>query len=424
MNCQKSQWLVKSRIYSHDGVRLFFFAQDVMTINQEPSPMTLVNPMPAVDVEPNVSIEQGYFIFTLMPSLRCSLNCPHCYLTLEQRRHSPIMSLDDLQIACTKIDAYFTARQIPRRKIVCYWYGGEPTEMGQDYFTRAADLINATFCESKGYAVKHVVLSSLLIVDESWYPIFDKYGKGEVQTSFDGLMRGGNYVKRWEEKVRKVVDYGLRLATISVVNRELIDQSPEDVLDYLGDLGVAESGWLPFMWNEQNNGDNYNTFAPRMDEYSDFMIRLCQHWLKRKMEGRHMPHIGQMSFILGQKDMPLLSNVAGQTLFLLPDGDFVLPDYKNGYQEFMQPFGNILSQSFEEVLTSPARRKYLRRQTLRNRNPECLSCEHIDKCVMEFWKDNRAGDDCFGAKKFVNWVVENAPVLENAYGENSSFALY
>ena len=69
------------------------------------------------------SIENGYFIFTLMPSLRCSLNCPHCYLSKEQRRNSPIMKLEDLEIACQKVDDYYQKNNIKNKLIVFYWYG-------------------------------------------------------------------------------------------------------------------------------------------------------------------------------------------------------------------------------------------------------------------------------------------------------------
>ncbi len=122
--------------------------------------------------------------------------------------------------------------------------------------------------------------------------------------------------------------------------------------------------------------------------------------------------IGQMAFILTQAKRNRLANVAAQTLFLLPDGAFVLPDYRDGWHEFMQPFGNILQQSFDEVLTSPARRAYLRRQATRNGNADCLACDHGDKCVMEFWKPNRPGDDCFGGRGYVEWVLANAGRIE------------
>lgn len=350
------------------------------------------------------SIESGYFVFTMMPSLRCSLNCPHCYLSKEQRRSSEILSIESLGLACEKVADYYRRRVLKEKTIVCYWYGGEPTEMGQEYFENAVATIGKAFPEGDGYTVRHTVLSSLIKIDPSWHDLFHKYCDGEIQTSFDWKMRGEGYVRHWKKSVRSARSSGLRVSTISVVNREILELGPENVLNYLTDLGIAETSWLPFMWNEQNDGGAYTRFAPTMRAYSEFMVQLTRHWMNLKAIGANPPEIGQLRFILEQQAKGGLANIAGQTLFLLPNGDFVLPDYRNGCQEFMQPFGNILNQSFDEVLSSPERRAYLRKQVLRNGNIDCGGCSHGGHCLMEFWKENREGDDCFGAKGYIEWL--------------------
>lgn len=355
------------------------------------------------------SIESGYFIFTLMPSLRCSLNCPHCYLTKEQRRNSEIMSLDNLKITAQKVDEYYDKKNITNKVIVFYWYGGEPTEMGKDYFDKATVILNEIFTKEKGYYTKHTVLTSLLTIDEKiWFPFFKEYGDGHFQSSFDGLMRGKNYVKKWEEKIKLAKEYGLEIGTISVVNHELLKTGAKNVMKYLADLQIKETSFLPFMWNEQNDGKAYNKYAPTMNAWSDFMIEASEYYFEEKGKGNFVPEIGQLSFILHQAKQNMMANIAGQTLFLLPNGDFVLPDYKNGYQEYMRYFGNILKEDFQSVLQSKGRRDYLRKQVLRDGNEECLNCDHADKCVMEFWKKNREDDDCFGGKRYVDWLLEYA----------------
>ena len=169
------------------------------------------------------SVENGYFIFTLMPSLRCSLNCPHCYLSTEQRRTSPIMEIKDLKIAAEKVDQYYQTRDLKEKIVVFYWYGGEPTEMGIDYFTEATEMLNSIFSKEKGYITKHTILTSLLTIDtDIWFPFFKKYCDNHFQTSFDGMMRGKNYVKKWEEKVKKAKEFGLDVGTISVINTEIL----------------------------------------------------------------------------------------------------------------------------------------------------------------------------------------------------------
>lgn len=352
------------------------------------------------------TIESGYFVLTLMPSLFCHLRCPHCYLSLTERKDRTTLSPELIEEACRKIDAYWDARGITKRTVICYWYGGEPTSMGIPMFSDMADRINAVFDPAKGYDVRHTVLTSLVSMKDDWFDVFRKYGGNHFQTSYDGDMRGGPYVKKWDRRVRESVAAGLEVSTISVVNREILEQGPVKTLDYLSDLGVVETSWLPFMWNDQNATGAYDRYAPTMNAWSDYMMALTERWMERKSSGLHVPEIGQMRFILAQGGRGLFANIAGQTMFLMPNGDFVLPDYRSGWKEFMQPFGNIVTQEFGDILNSLARRTYIRRQVTRNRNADCLSCEHADKCVMEFWKDNREGDDCFGGKRYVEWLLE------------------
>lgn len=369
--------------------------------------------IPARDVRINqqhaASIEQGHFVLTMMPSLYCDLDCPHCYLSKAERRDPTRLMNQAIAKVLHNIDAFYDRRGVHRKTIHAYQYGGEPTSMGVEAFTSMLDTIDGVFTPQKGYDVRHTILTSLIDVDlDTWMPIFRDRCGGFLQTSFDGRMRGGRYIRKWDSRMREARQKGLTLSTISVVNSRILADGPEATLNYLSELGVVEASFLPFMWNEQNDGKKYDTLAPTMAAWSDFMISLSEHWLHLREQGAQVPEIGQMRFILAQQDMiSPVANIAGQTLFLMPNGDFSLPDYQNGWQEYMNRFANGVSQDFEAVLTSPRRRAYLRRQMTRNGNPECLSCPHSDKCVMEFWKSNRPGDDCFGGRRYVDWVVEN-----------------
>jgi len=360
-------------------------------------------------IQKSYSIEEGFFVFTMMPSLRCSLNCPHCYLSLDQRRNSDIMKLEDLAIICGKVNDYYMEKMGPdkAKTIAFYWYGGEPTEMGLDYMNEAFDIIESIYTPAQGYKVEHIVLSSLITVSEEWFEFFKDRCDGKVQTSFDGFMRGKNYVKKWEKKVLAAVDYGLKVSTLSVVNHEMIEIGGKGIMDYLNNLNVVESGFLPFMLNDQNEGDKYGKFAPTMNRFSDFMIDLSRRWNDLKEIDLSTPHVGTINYILGRDGAPARANVAGQTLFLMPNGDFCLPDYRNGHHEYMRVFGNILKDDFKTVLTSKERRDYIRKQYLRNGNKDCVRCEEKNNCLMEFWKENKVDDDCFGAKKYINWLKDN-----------------
>lgn len=359
------------------------------------------------------SIENGYFVLTMMPSLFCPYNCSHCYLSKEQRRDSYVMPISDVRRILIKIDEYYSKSGIQNKKIVAYFYGGEPLSMGLDYFEQMMSVFSEVLSKEKGYTVNHIILTSLLGEDlDIWGPFVEKYCDGYLQTSFDGLMRGKGYLKKWERKVKEAVDGGLNVGTISVVNSELIKAGADSTIDYLSELGIVETGWLPFMENLQNKGIKYDKYAPSMTAFNDFMIALLDRWSWRTHNNYYSPRIGEAMFAANNLSVSGMNNLAVQTLFLLPNGDICLPDYRDGYTEYMNVFGNILKESFLDVLHSPKRQEYLRRQLFRNHNPECQECEFSQSCLLEFAKPFRENDECFGAKRFIEYLSQHSDAIK------------
>lgn len=362
-----------------------------------------------------------------MPSLYCDLDCPHCYLSVAERRDPNRLSNDDLKKVLQHVDEYYDARKIASKSIHAYHYGGEPTSMGLQAFEEMLDTIDTTLAPSKGYRVRHTILTSLVEVDlDEWGPIFKHRCGNFLQTSYDGRMRGGRYMRNWHAKMLDARSRGIDLSTISVVNERILQEGAQHTLDYLCELNVLESSFLPFMWNTQNDGLKYEKLAPTMAKWSEFMIEISERWIAKRSKGEHCPEIGQMRFIEAQASNPdPVSNIAGQTLFLMPNGDFALPDYTRGWQEYMNRFSNGVRKPFADVLSSPKRRAYMRKQITRNGNPECVECDHADKCVMEFWKTNKPDDDCFGGLEYVEWVLNNLKRIQEVdKGLQKSSSLY
>ena len=109
------------------------------------------------DLDVPDTIENGYFVFTIMPTLQCPYNCKHCYLSLEQRRDTTTMTIDQMREVCRKVDAYWDQVQPPSRVVLVYNYGGEPTSTGPEYFKAYVAMMAEVFPVSKGYEVKHVL---------------------------------------------------------------------------------------------------------------------------------------------------------------------------------------------------------------------------------------------------------------------------
>lgn len=358
------------------------------------------------------TIEQGYLVFTFMPSLYCPYNCSHCYLSIEQRRSKFIMPDENLRLMLNKVRDYYLRTGLDEVTVVVYYYGGEPTSMGLDYFNRTLNIFDECLPEEMGFSVRHVMLSSVLGLNvAAWVPLLKNRFNSYIQTSYDGLMRGKNYLRKWEDKVKEIISSGIRVATISVVNEELASIGGSETYRYLKKLGVSECGWLPFMLNEQNQGEKYARFASSMTTFNDFMISLSDEHFADDTAQRLA--VGEIEFVKSIVNSGSYSNASLQTLFILPDGTVCLPDYKDGWQEYFKEFGNLVeAKSFEEVLHSPARLSHVMRQVKKNGNEECQSCKYGNRCLIEFAKPNNPKDECFGGKRFVEHILKNAPVTD------------
>ncbi len=357
-------------------------------------------------------IETGRLILTMMPSLYCKLDCPHCYLTKEQRKSKACLTLEQIKITVEKIKDYYHDKDISNVAIDIYWYGGEPTTMGVKLFSDMCDIINSAF---EKYKVRHTLLSALIGVDLNvWIPVINKYCNGMVQTSYDSLMRGVRYDEKWQKQVQYLVAQGLKVSTLSVFNELILKDGANNTWNKLSNLGISQTGWLPFQKNTRNNATGmFIEHSTSMNEFSDFMIEFNQ-LNQFKKQGNQMLINNELFINSMDTNGTNMSNTGAQTVFLMPNGDMVMPDYDKDNVEYMRPFGNILTQSFGQVLTSQSRRDWIRRQINRNNNPECLKCDSWDCCLMEFWKNNSKDDDCYGAKRYVDWVKKSshqAPTL-------------
>ena len=367
------------------------------------------------------AIEQGHFVIGMMPSFLCQHDCPHCYLTTAMRRDPARLSPEAIARILGGVRDYYRSRGLGHVTIHVHHYGGEPTTMGVAAMLETLDAVDDALPEREGFIVRHSIQSALTGVDLApWIPVFRDRCGNYVQTSYDGLMRGRRYDREWRDQVACLREAGIDVSTISTINRRLIEDGPDATLRTLEELDICEAGFLVLLYNAHNEGPAYDRLAPRMQDWSDFMIALTRAWIDRRAAGGRPPELGPVHSILWKGgDLraahPNPMNLPS-ALFLLPNGDWALSDYRSDGREYLRPFANGLTTTFHDMLQSPARRAFLRKQVLRNGNPECQACDLADTCMMEIWKSNVPGDECFGAKRYVQWVHDNAAAIRAAHG--------
>lgn len=379
------------------------------------------------------NIENGYFILTMFPSLKCELNCPHCYLTKEQRSGETYLRKELFTEMVQKVKDYYKDKDVKNPTIVFYWYGGEPTALPLDYYKELISIAKEIL--SNSYEIKNHFLTNLFTLDTNWLDFLSDECENYFQTSYDFEMRGKGYLNRWLKNVKKTAKMGYEIGAINVFNSTMIGKEKE-IYTQLKEIKVSEIAFLPFMKNYANlanDAKEYKQWYANMRELSNFLINFLKLHIEDLKENKQTFRIGNVAHILkGMQSKTFYNNIAGQTLFFLESGDFALPDYVNNYMgrseiefqdvEYLNKFEKIQGHTFKEVLTSKKREDYLNRQITLNKNEKCISCEYKNLCSMEFWKSDNLDNssECPGNYSFIDYIVnelskEDLSLLKESY---------
>lgn len=385
----------------------------------------------------SLNIENGYFVLTMFPSLKCELNCPHCYLSKEQRASEEFLGEDLFKEMIIKVKDFYIKKGVVEPTIVFYWYGGEPTSFPLEKYKKLIKLQKEIF-PSK-WKIKNQFLTNLFDIKKDWLKFFKDECNSYFQTSYDYHMRSKSYHKKHIKNVKLVSKMGYRIALINVFNNTMLNKE-EIIYNEVKEMNAGEIGFLPFMKNYANlanDGDQYKKWYANMSEFSNFLINFTKLHIQDIKNGTHKFTIGNIAHIFKNlQSKNEFDNIAGQTMFFLEDGQFCLPDYINNYQnktdiefqdvEYLNMFETIKGNTFEQVLKSENRRKYLNRQITLNEDEKCKNCEYSKICSMEFWKSSNLDNsgECPGNKRFIDFLTkklskEDFDILKNIYKQEN-----
>lgn len=369
-----------------------------------------------------INIENGYFILTMFPTLKCEINCPHCYLTKEQRSGENSLSPEVFTDMLIKVKQYYLDKNITSPKIIFYWYGGEPTVLPLDYYKELIAIQKEIL--PKSFSIKNQFLINLQKFQPKWLQFFKNETDNYFQSSYDYLMRGENYLNNWIKNINKSVKMGFNVGAISVFNSTMINKE-EIIYKQISKLNLVEIGFLPFMKNYTNLADEakeYKKWYGNMFEFSKFLINFTKLHIEDLKQNKKTFRIGNIAHILKKQEFKhTYSNIAGQTMFFYENGDFGLPDYFDNYLdrkeieyqdvEFVNIFKNISKNSFEDVLNSENRENFIEKQINVNNDRRCLSCEYKKLCTMEIWKSSNIDNsgECPGSYNFIEYIIEKLP---------------
>ena len=306
----------------------------------------------------------------------CNLRCTYCYELpwLGDRTRIPVDLLEPLFEKVKHISHRFSAT--PK---IC-WHGGEPLLLPKPYLMAASKICDRTLI---GFTepVLHTIQSNLSILTD-WHIEFLRDRFAVVGVSFDPFGGSRRHVsgigveKQVLENTDRLRSAGVHVGCITVLSRQNIEYLPSifgffndallsfRVLPYYRSASVAQV--------DQHGLSESETVAA--------LTQLFDLWLEHG-KGISIEPLDQylcvaITYLTGHSVRQINKCDRERVLIVNTDGHvFAVADtYDNRYA-----YGNILTDSVDEILNSDGRQKAISDATFRMRSM-CTNCELSDSC--------------------------------------------
>jgi uncharacterized protein len=313
----------------------------------------------------------------------CNMACSYCFylekkdLFTEEKVHR--MSEKILEEMIKQ-----TLQQCPR-EISFGWQGGEPTLMGIPFFQKAIDFQKKY---SRGQTIGNGLQTNGLLINKDWTN-FLKENNFLVGISLDGpehihdfyreLQGGGKTWKRIEDNAKLMLDAGVAVNALSVVNDYSV-QYPEEIYNYHKSLGINFMQFIPIVETDPKNPAKAADFSVSEKAYGKFLNKLFDLWQADFENGVPKTSIRLFdSVFFSYVDMIppdcSLMKECGVYVVVEHNGDIFSCDF------FVEPewkLGNIMENKLIDLLNSEKQITFgQQKSTLPE---ECVNCKWLKYC--------------------------------------------
>lgn len=264
------------------------------------------------------------------------------------------------------------------------WQGGEPTLMGLEFFEKVTDLQKRY--GRPGISVANGLQTNTTLINDAWAKHLARYnfllgvsidGPPEIHDKYRTFVNGrgahADVMRGLECLKRNRVEYNvLTLVSQSNVKR------PVETYHYLRDeLGVKFHQYIECV--EFESDGSLQPFAVTGKEWGDFLCAVYDEWIRcgdtRNISIRLFDSILTL-MVDGYANVCAMGQSCQSYLVVEHNGDvypcdfYVRPDLK---------LGNIMEDSWETLLDSPAYAKFGARKS--QWNEKCAECKYLQYCA-------------------------------------------
>lgn len=367
------------------------------------------------------------FLFQLNVTRRCNLRCEHCYISSEKKDVSPDWDADDMKHVVGGIRDHMLSDWNGRRvytQVEIHVIGGEPTELGEDYFITVLPIIKKILSDLP-HKVKLVLVTNLLTKQAlEIAKMFDM-----VQTSYEigTRLKKKRHMEMWLSNVQEMHKHFREngdgaLGITSAITKNIVEYGARNYIDLLiswGFKNVHLGFFIP-----SGDGETFEEMCnPGHEDTSKFLIEAFDAYLELKSSIPDLYVNPCESWIRSIKENrssdDILCPIISGSLDIDGDGETISCIEKGGVLGYKSN-GNVLERikvislddevhhyqtNISDILQSPSYRREVAMASMLPKS--CIGCEFSDLCrgncsvLHSQWN----GDgECPGYKKFLTHV--------------------
>lgn len=351
----------------------------------------------------------------------CNLECEYCFY-LEKEvlyKNSKIHRMNDKVLE----EMIRQVMEQSGEQVSIAWQGGEPTQMGLDFFKRAIEF-------EKQYGGNKLVGNGFqtngLLLDAEWADFFVKYNF-LVGLSIDGPQHVHDYYRydkagnpTWEKVYnngKMLLQHGVAVNSLSCVT-DYSWQYPEEIYDFLREMGFDYMQFIPIVETDVEFPSRAAHFSVNQEQYGEFLCRIFDKWENDFKDGKPQVSVRIIDSIFHRYvglDAPECTHQreCGVYLVVEHNGDVYACDF------FVEPtwkLGNILKDRMIDLLNS--RKQELFGKKKANLNKQCKTCPWLQYCYggctkdrLRDPRDNKHNHFCESYKMFFRHVDEKMKSL-------------
>lgn len=313
-------------------------------------------------------------------SADCNLRCGYCFYLGKRALYPdrPVHRMSE-EVMRKMVGSFLATDQA---QYVFGWQGGEPTLMGLDFFKKV------TACQRElgrsGAQVSNGLQTNATLIDDAWADHLARFhflvgvsmdGPPAVHNLYRTAIDGRGSHESVMRGVAALRRNGAEYNVLTLVSQANVRRAGE-IYRYLCGLGACYHQYIECV--EFDAGGALMPFAIRGEAWGDFLCGIYDEWYPtdtRKVSVRLFDSVLAM-MVDGVANCCSLGRDCRQYLVVEHNGDvypcdfFVEPDLK---------LGNVMEQSWEEMLDSPAYAAFGRRKA--QWNELCAACPYLTYCA-------------------------------------------